>query len=164
MDCLTVSEFEEYLKRRHQEIKYEKARKVLHQFLLGFVCKYKFKKRMKLRNEKATIIQRWYKTHWRYMHGVLKKRKQEAIKIVEAHLRSYQVFLQNRDFLHRMKLRRFFLFFADLREGLLSRSQRIIRKHWFRVRDRIREKRNEQRAIVRKALRKFTIMVYTQAK
>jgi hypothetical protein len=88
----------------------------------------------------------------------------EASKVIAAHLKSYKVSMDYRDFLYKLRLRRHFLYFTELRDGLLSKSQRIIRKHWLRVRDTIRKRRKEQMDIVQRALRKFTVMIYVKAK
>lgn len=133
MDSLSVQEFEEYLKRRHRELKENEARKVLHRYLLGYVCKFRFKKMMKLRNEKAIIIQKYFRMHYRHRSGSIKKKRINAIKVIEAHLKSYQVFIKYRDILYKMRLKNNFLYFTYLRQGLLSKSQRIIRKYWLRV-------------------------------
>lgn len=94
----------------------------------------------------------------------MKKKRSEAIKVVEAHLKSYQVFLQNRDFLYQMKLKQNYMFFTSLRQSLLVKSQKIIRKHWVAIRGMIRAKREEQRNFMRRALRKFTVLIYEKAK
>jgi hypothetical protein len=94
----------------------------------------------------------------------MKKKRSEAIKVVEAHIKSYQVFLQNRDFLYQMKLKRNYLFFTSLRQSLLIKSQRIIKKHWFAIRGLIRAKRDEERDFMKRALRKFTVQIYQKAK
>jgi hypothetical protein len=126
MDSLSVTEFEEYLKRRHLEMRSQVARKVLERYLLGFVCKYKFKKSSKRRHKAATVIQNWFRTSWRVLHGSLKKKRQEATKTISAYLRSYLVFMQHRDELYKAKLKNVFLFFGKLREGLLCKAQTII--------------------------------------
>ena len=56
------------------------------------------------------------------------------------------------------------MYFGQLRDGLLAKSQKVIRKHWIEVRGRIRAKRHEQKETVKKALRKFTLMLYIKAK
>ena len=141
-----------------------KLNKVLKRYLLGYVYRYKFKRTRAIRHQKAIIIQRWFRNKWRILHGSLKKVRQNAIKTIEAYLRSYQVFMKYRDFIYQSRLKNCFLFFGRLREGLLSKSQKIIRKHWLRVRDTIRARRREQEDAVRRALRKFTIMLYIKAK
>lgn len=163
MDALTYPEFEEYLKRMYHEKKVDNAMIVLKAHILGFFYKLRFKKRMKRRTEKAIVIQRWFRANWKYFSGSLKKKRLAAVKVIESHFRSYQVFMENRDFLYKLKLRRHFLFFNDLRDGLLSKSQKVIRKYWLRIRDKIRERREEERNAVRRSLRKFTVMIYTKA-
>lgn len=119
---------------------------------------------MKRRSEAATTIQRWFRIRWIYFSGSLKKRRMEAVKVVEAHMKSYQVFMKNREELYMIKLKRNFLFFAKLREGLLTKAQGVIREHWLNVRDNIRKRREEQRNMVKRALRKFTVDIYIKAK
>jgi hypothetical protein len=43
MDLLTVSEFEEYLKRKLRQIKVQKALNVIEKHIIGFLCKLRFK-------------------------------------------------------------------------------------------------------------------------
>jgi hypothetical protein len=94
----------------------------------------------------------------------MKKKRNNALKVVEAHLKSYKVFLKNRDFLYQMKLRTNYLFFTQLRNGYLSEAQRTIRKYWFAIRGIIRIRREAQRFIVKRAFRKFTLIFYHKAK
>jgi DNA primase large subunit len=64
MESLTVPEFEEYLKRRHYELKYKKALRVVKSYLLTHIYKRRYQKRQKKRDEAATLIQRWYRKEW----------------------------------------------------------------------------------------------------
>jgi hypothetical protein len=43
MASLKYDEFEEYLKRRHYEVRLQKSAQVLRRHLLGFLCKIRFK-------------------------------------------------------------------------------------------------------------------------
>ena len=63
MESLTVTEFEEYLKRRLYDLKVKKAMQVLKGCLLTFIYKRRFQKRFKQRVEAITVIQRWYRAN-----------------------------------------------------------------------------------------------------
>lgn len=67
MESLTVSEFEEYLKRRHNDLKVKRAMQVLKGCLLTFIHKRRYKKRLKTRVEAATVIQNWYRDNWAFV-------------------------------------------------------------------------------------------------
>ena len=164
MEALTVQEFEEYLKRRQHEENVKKSMAVLKTHLLGFVYRKRFKKRFKERVEATKKIQRWYRKNWKYLCLDFKKKRNEAVKVISAHLRGYQVFMQNREFLYKLKLRSNFSYFRGMRDELLTKSQRIICKHWLRIRERIRSRRAYQSDIMKRALRKFTVMIYLKAK
>jgi len=164
VDSLSVPQFEEYLKRRCYEAKARKALLILKKYILGFVYKIRFKKLFKKRSEAAIIIQKWVRNNSRFISCAVKKRRMEAIKVVSAHLKSYQVFMRNKDFLYKLRLKKHFLYFNEMRKDLMVKSQMVIRKNWLRIRELIRKRRREQFIIVRKALRIFTVMIYTKAK
>ena len=85
MESLTVNEFEEYLKRRHQEARKRKATIILRTHLISYIFKRRFKKRLKKRKEAAIIIQNWYRKYWNDVSFAKKKKRLEASKIVQAH-------------------------------------------------------------------------------
>ncbi|CAI2385047.1 unnamed protein product [Moneuplotes crassus] len=164
MESLTIPEFEEYLNKRLQDTKKKKAISILKKHILVYVFRRRFKKKLNERFRAIIFIQKWYRRSWNRVSRKMKRKRLEASKVVAKFLKSYHVFMKHREYLYKLRLQKHFMYFADLRDGLLTKSQRVIRKHWMVTRVRIRARRAEHRAFLAKALRMFTLKIFIRAK
>lgn len=89
VDSLTVSEFEEYLKRRLREKDRKKAERVIKKHILTYVYRRRFKKILNIRVKAVKVIQRWYRESWSIISFEMKRKKLEASRTIKAHFISY---------------------------------------------------------------------------
>jgi len=89
VESLTVSELEEYLKRRMREKERKKALIIIKKHILTYVYRRRFTKIFNKRVKAVKIIQKWYRDSWSMISYAMKKKKLEASRVIKSHLISY---------------------------------------------------------------------------